>query len=202
MKSCHLLDNFSRWAADTECSSTFYEEREMISKMRTGGWVGAIVATCLAGLVYMPCQVEAGGKAQGAKVIITLKKASEGTKGELIGVRSDAVVIGTDDGATRTQLIGDILKIRILRRSATVPGILVGGLAGGAMGKLVYPEGGFVDLSTLYIVCGALIGGAAGGLIGGGFSRDTVYDLTRTTPSYVEHLVAELRKKARVPDYR
>ena len=174
----------------------------MVGKKRVGRSLGALVATCLAWLVFMPCQVEAGGKAQGAKVIITLKKASEGIKGELIGVRSDAVVIGMDDGATRTLAIGDILKIRILRKSATVPGILVGCLAGGAMGKLVYPRDSFLDFSTLYVVCGALIGGAAGGLIGGGFSADTVYDLTRTTPSYVEHLVAELRKKARVPDYR
>jgi hypothetical protein len=174
----------------------------MFSKKRFGRSLDALVATCLAWLVFMPCPVEAGGKAQGAKVIITLKKASEGIKGELIGVRSDAVVIGTDDGAARTLAINDILKIRVLRKSATIPGFLVGGLAGGAMGKLVYPQGGFLDLSTLYIVCGALIGGAAGGLIGGGFSSDTVYDLTRTTPSYVEHMVTELRKKARVPDYR
>jgi hypothetical protein len=48
----------------------------------------------------------------------------------------------------------------------------------------------------------ALGGGALGGIIGGALSKDTVYDLTRTTPSYVEYLVAELRKKARVPNYR
>jgi hypothetical protein len=175
----------------------------MFSKKRVGRSLGAFVATCLAWLVFMPCQVEAGGKAQGAKVIITLKKAPEGIKGELIGVRNDAVVIGTYDGAARTLAISDILKIRILRRSAAVPGILIGGLAGGATGKLVYPKGrSLVDVRIVYIVCGALIGAAAGGLIGGGFSADTVYDLTRTTPSYVEHIVTELRKKARVPDYR
>jgi hypothetical protein len=173
----------------------------MFSKKRVGRSLGVFVATCLAWLVFMPCQVEAGGKPQGAKVLITLKQASEGVKGELIGVRSDAVVIGMDDGAARTLAISDILKIRILRRSAAVPGILVGVLAGGGTGKLVSPKGG-LDFSEIYILCGALIGGAAGGLIGGGFSADTVYDLTRTTPSYVEHLVAELRKKARVPDYR
>jgi hypothetical protein len=174
----------------------------MFREKRVGRSLSVFVASCLAWLVFMPCQVEAGGKPQGAKVLITLKQASEGVKGELIGVRSDAVVIGTDEGVARTLAINDILKIRILRRSAAVPGILVGGLAGGAMGKLVYPKGGWLDFSSAYIVCGALIGGAAGGLIGGGFSADTVYDLTRTTPSYVEHLVAELRKKARVPEYR
>ncbi len=173
----------------------------MFSKKRVGRSIGAFVVTCLAWLVFMPCQVKAGGKAQGAKVIITLKKASEGIKGELIGVRSDAVVIGTDDGAARPLAINDILKIRILRRSAAVPGILVGGLAGGATGKLVYPKHG-LDFSEIYILCGALIGVAAGGLIGGAFSADTVYDLTRTTPSYVEHILTELRKKARVPGYR
>jgi hypothetical protein len=176
-------------------------EREM------GGAARWIIVSGLAGLLLMTPMAQAGARTVGAKVEVMTKQASERIKGELVGVRSDALVIETGDGAGRTIEMKDISKIRIYRKSQALMGVVLGAVAGGGVGYGIsnaqYRDQLFGNLGTvvptyLGVALGGLVGGITGALMGAG---DT-YDLTNMPAAEVDKLMAHLRKKARVPDYR
>lgn len=143
----------------------------------------------------------------GAKVRVITAEAWEQITGELIGVRQDAVVLGSEQGETRTIAIKDIVSVRLYRRSAVFPGILAGLLAGSGIGFAIsaprYKDEWMGCISiAIFTGSGAALGGLVGGLTAGHISRDKIYDLTKMSAREVEKLLADLRKKARVPDYR
>jgi hypothetical protein len=132
---------------------------------------------------------------------------SERFTGELIGVRTDAIVLEMGLGEARTVAIKDISSLRVYRRSAVFPGILGGLLAGGAVGYAIsapkYKDewmGGLAIL--LYSGIGAAVGGTIGGVTAGGLSADKTYDLTKMSAAEVDTLMAKLRKMARVKNYQ
>jgi hypothetical protein len=181
----------------------------MVSKKMIRNWAMALVASGMALFLALPPGAEARVRTSGAKVIIVAGQASEWIRGELIGVRSDAVVIGTAGGETRTIAIKDISSVRILRRSAAVPGILIGGVAGGLVGaasahhELKKDPCMWIFLPQIFLpLSGAIVGGASGALVGALLGKDTTYDLTKKSPAEVEKFMGKLRKMARVPNYQ
>jgi len=149
----------------------------------------------------------AAERASGAKVSVITAQHRERITGELIGIREDAFVLGSERGEIRTIAVKDIVSLRVYRPSAVLPGILAGLLAGSGIGFAIsapkYKDEFLGCISiAIFTGSGAALGGLAGGLTAGHMSRDKIYDLTKMSAREVEKLLADLRKKARVPDYR
>ena len=187
------------------------ETRGLTRTIRTMAGMGVAV------LLLLPAGVLAGGGKTGAKVRIELKSAGgeaggagRDVAGELVAVRQDAVVVALESGESRTVAVADMAKIQVFRRTKAMTGGLIGAIAGGAAGALLSasktePGGGAVDsISEGLIVggAGALLGGAIGVVIGGQFGGDKTYDLATMGGVEVEKMLADLRKRARVKDYR
>jgi hypothetical protein len=169
-----------------------------------------VFAVGLAWLLLLPAGAQAAGRKTGANVVIEMRGAAGEINGELVGARKDAVVIGLENGESRTVAVADISRIRVLRKSAAVSGLIIGGIAGGIGGvafSAAKSEQGDDVLDTILAAAavgsaGALLGGGLGALIGGQFGGDRNYDLTKMSGAQVEDLMRALRKKARVPDYQ
>jgi len=179
----------------------------MIIKKSFGGSIRGVLAVGLIWLLALSPGLHAAGRTSGAKVSVATIQGSESIKGEVIGVREDAVVLATEGGETRTIAIKDISSVRVYRRSAVLWGILGGLLAGGAIGYAIGSQEGkgqFLGGITVaaYSGGGVLLGGATGGIIGGLASADKTYDLTKMSAAEVDTLMAKLRKMARVKNYQ
>jgi hypothetical protein len=171
------------------------------------GRTWGILAVGLMCLLALSQGLQAGGRASGARVRVVTRLGSEQFKGEVLGVRAEAIVLETEQGEGRTVAIADISSVRIYRTSAVLPGIFVGALAGGAMGYAISaPANSHVFLGDItiaaYSIGGALLGAASGGLVGGLASADKTYDLTKMSAAEVDTLMAKLRKMARVKNYQ
>jgi hypothetical protein len=184
----------------------------MIGKKLKRVWIGALLAACFAWLVVSPPAVQAGGGRSGADiVIITVERVSEMIEGELVGVRSDAVVVGTSPTETRTVPVTNIATITIHHKSLIKWGELFGGLAGAGLGYAIRPRPKDDNIISSWLApFGAVLTTAGGfglGLLVGGLaaeaaSADTKYDLTKMSPIQVRNVMQRLRGKARVRDYR
>ena len=177
-----------------------------IKKAFRGVTWGALVMGVI-WLLALSQGLQAAERTAGAKVGVVTVQGSEVITGEVIGVRGDAVVIGTEGGETRTIAIKDISSVRVYRRSAVLPGFLLGALAGGAAGLAIGSQeakGEFMGGITVavYSAGGAALGGLAGGLTGGLASADKTYDLTRMSPLEKDKFMGKLRKMARVKNYQ
>jgi hypothetical protein len=168
---------------------------------------GGILVMGLMWLLASSQGLQAAGRTAGAKVLVVTGPGSERFTGEVIGIRVDAVVIGTEGGETRTIAIKDISSVRVYRRSAVLPGSLLGALAGGAAGLAIGSQwanrkflGGI--MVPVYTAGGAALGGLAGALTGGLASADKTYDLTRMSPLEQDKFMGKLRKMARVKNYQ
>jgi hypothetical protein len=186
---------------------------EMSKETREGHsdrFLGRILSAGLAGLLILPGGALAAGRKSGAKVLVITAQASERIAGELIGVRNDAIVVAEGGGGSREIAIDGIASVRILRKSAMLPGILLGAVAGGAAGLGIASgrdssddepfEGVFWNL--IYAGGGAVVGGLLGGLTGGSMGADKTYDLTKMSLDEKSAFLSKLRKKARVANYQ
>ena len=179
----------------------------MIIKKTFGGSIRGVLAVGLIWLLALSPGLHAAGRTSGAKVSVATIQGSESIKGEVIGVREDAVVLATEGGETRTIAIKDISSVRVYRRSAVLWGILGGLRAGGAVGYGLsaseYKDewlGGLAIL--LYSGIGAVVGGTIGGVTAGVLSADKTYELTTMSAAEIDKLMAKLRKMARVKNYQ
>ena len=173
----------------------------MKSGREMGGAARWILVSGLAGLLLMTPMAQAGARTVGAKVEVMTKQASERIKGELVGVRSDALVIETREGAGRTIEMKDISKIRVYRKSQAVMGVVLGALAGVGVGYLASRGQGNIANGVYTIYVGVPLGGLVGGITGALMGAGDSYDLTSMPAAEVDKLIVRLRKKARVPDY-
>jgi hypothetical protein len=181
-------------------------EANMKSKREMGGAARWILASGLAGLLLMTPMAQAGARNVGAKVEVMMRQGPDRIKGELVGVRSDALVIETGDGAGRTIEMKDISKIRVYRKSQALMGVVLGAVAGGGVGYLSsnaqYGDQFLGGISvSVYTVVGVALGGLVGGITGALMGAGDTYDLTSMPAAEVDKLMAHLCKKARVPDY-
>ncbi|MCX6567663.1 MAG: hypothetical protein NT147_01250 [Candidatus Aminicenantes bacterium] len=172
-----------------------------------GGMIRGVLVVGLTWLLALSQGLQAAGRTSGAKVGLVTGSGSERFTGELIGVRTEAIVLETEQGETRTVAIKDISSVRVYRRSAVVPGILGGLLAGSAVGYGLsaseYKDEWMGGLAILfYSGIGAVVGGAIGGVTAGGLSADKTYELTTMSAADVDKFMAKLRKMARVKNYQ
>jgi hypothetical protein len=175
------------------------------------GTVGGILVSGLAVLILLPQAAQARIRRPGAKVLVMAVEPHEEIKGELVGVREDAVVVEDEREGAKEVAVERIRSVRILRRSGVLPGILGGGLAGAIAGAAIlgsnldpepwdFASGAYGALLGLGggFVAGGLLGGIAGGVAG----VDKTYSFENMTPEEKTGCLAKLRKHARVRDYR
>jgi hypothetical protein len=183
------------------------KEADMKKGRETGRAARWIIVSGLAGLLLVAQMAQADGRKAGVKVDVVTRQGGELIKGEVIGVRSDAVILETADGAGRTIATKDIASILVRRKSAALVGIVLGAAAGGGLGYVsAYGPNSHKFLGGITIAAytgvGILVGGLAGGIFGAAASADKTYDLTRLPAQEIDKLMAYLRKRARVPDYK
>ena len=142
---------------------------------------------------------------RGAILIIT-KKDGQQIEGELITVKKDSLLLFT--GVDVSVDIANIKVIRVVKKSKVLQGLGFGLLIGGGTGALLGFMGGPGEWGSA--ACEALVGGiflgAIGLLVGGtlGFASgiDKTIQIEGRHPSSIEFILKELRKKARVRNYK
>jgi len=163
----------------------------------------------IAGLICLAAMtqgLQAAAKESGARVVVTMAPGSPPVRGELIGVRADAIVVQPKEGEARTVALQDIKTISVQRKKKVLLGIAIGALAGGS---IVYAlsYGAYHDeflggiAITGYSSAGAGVGGLIGGLTGASPGSKT-YDLAAMSEAEINSLMAVLRNKARVRGYQ
>ncbi len=166
---------------------------------------------------------------RGAKLRITKKDGLE-IRGELITIKPNSFLLLDTEGKDVSIGIEDIKFIKLGRESKISQGIKIGFLIGGGSGMLIGAVKGaeadkeqpHIFLSWIYIlapvlwlaneervgniVTGLLIGGGigliTGGILGGVAERSTTIEIEGKSQEEIETVLAKLRKKARIPDYK
>ncbi|MGB8958951.1 MAG: hypothetical protein WCC00_08080 [Candidatus Aminicenantales bacterium] len=179
----------------------------MADRGRTKGAARWILVSSLVGLLLLAPTAQAGRRLAGAKVGLTTAQSLAPVTGEIIGVRTDAIILETEQGDAETFAIKDIKSIRVYRRSQAVPGLVLGSLSGGGLGYLLsyteYKDKFLGDIGIAFYTClGLALGGLVGGVSGGSMGKDKIYDLTRMQAPEIDKLMAHLRKNARIPKYQ
>ena len=179
----------------------------MADRERARGATRWILVLGLIGTLVMAQTAQAGGRRAGIKIGLVSISSLERSTGEVVGVRTDAIILQNEYGEARTVAIKDIKSVRIYHKSQVVVGVLVGALAGGGLGYLLSSHQNKNKFMGGIAIAGSSIGGAAaGGLLGGltglEIGADKTYDLTKLPPAEIDKLMAHLRKRARDPDYQ
>jgi hypothetical protein len=194
-------------------------KRAIVSRRlrRAGLWAAA--AGALVSLAVTPPSAFCRSK-HGATV--TLYCGADIAKGELIGIRADAIVILSekDERAVPLTEIDKIKVSRGLNKTGAIVGTVAGAVAGaviagsrkpaeitgdnfGEIFKQVAVEG---IKSVFRPAFGAFVGGTAGGLLGMAAgtlaTKDVVIVLGDRPADEARASLDRLRKKARVPNYR
>ncbi len=171
----------------------------------------AVVVAFLAALSGDCALAGRGKRPRGADVVVQ-QTGGVKVKGELIGVRPDALVLSTKKGAA-TVLLSDIESVWTLKemsvdgKVALALGGLVGGAALGvgaakAVDVSAHDLGEAIGLGALFVLGGIVAGEGLAAYIGTRKHKGTVFDLKNKSPEEVGQILTELRRLARVPDYR
>jgi outer membrane lipoprotein SlyB len=149
---------------------------------------------------------------QGVQLEIT---KTDGTKinGELIGVKKDSTLILESSSRIGASIdLSDIKVIKIVKGSNTGTGILLGLLAGGAMGAFIgygiigSNERRSFDNPMLPGDYGVIIGGLAGAFLGGAIGSSTnkyeTFQIEGKPQGEIKAFLEKLRTRARFPDYQ
>ncbi|HSA95231.1 MAG TPA: hypothetical protein VLJ16_04220 [Acidobacteriota bacterium] len=155
-------------------------------------------------------------------VTVTLYYGAAVAKGELIGIRADAIVVLTEETEAAVPLV-EIDKIRVsrgLNKTGGAIGALVGAAAGfviggsyepkpptgGTLGEQLGQSVGEAVKAAFRPFIGITLGGGAGALfgatIGTAATRDKIILVKGRPETEVGAELDALRKRARVPDYR
>jgi hypothetical protein len=151
------------------------------------------------------------GQKPGAKLVVQ-KKDGQKVKGELITVKQNSLLLKeSESGEDVTAGVDDIKMITIVKESKTLTGVGLGFLAGATVGAII---GYVVDeaIGKGDLIWGpehsALLGGAIGGLVGGisggiiGANRSKTIQIEGKSSMEIKGILEDLRKKARVPDFK
>ena len=181
---------------------------------RISRWVRRAAASMgtvglLAALGAQPQAALGRGRTAGATVVVTTGGAA--VKGELIGVREDAIVLMSERG-DNTILVSEIDNVRIVKRAPIVGLGLLGLVVGGAVGLLAAPHihnedplgEGIINLvkDFAYASIGCIIGIGAGVGTALAIGKDKVIVFKGKTKEENTTALNGLRKEARVADYR
>ncbi len=186
------------------------------------------VGACAAGLALVislfafPTPAFSRPRKQG--VTVALYRGAEVLKGELIGIRADAVVIKLEKGENAV-LLAEIDRIKVsrgLNRTGGTIGAIAGGIAGVIVANSLKPKDPYAGINTLNdwavvtvnetmmsvvrpfagLSVGMLGGGLLGAAVGTAATKAQVIQLRGRPEAAVNADLDKLRKKARVPDYR
>lgn len=183
-------------------------QRPVAGQMRAAA---AVILMCLAVFSSACALTRQAKKRSGANVVVQQTGGAR-IKGELVGVRSEGLVLDTKKGAVSIP-ISDIKSLWMVEkmsnegRTAWAVGGLAGGIAlgvGAAKASHVQPNdwGDSIALGGAFLLGGMIVGEGIAVLIATRTKKGTVYDFENKSPEEIELILTDLRKLARVPDYR
>jgi hypothetical protein len=184
------------------------------TKIRRARTVRVLLLTMAAGLALVmaasPALLRGADRWRGSKVTVTTLSGSI-FKGELIGVREDAVIILESPGE-KTLMVAEIESVRIVKKSPTIACAIIGGLAGGiTAGLIARRPSENDDLGTglkrllgypLWLGVGTGVGMGVGMFVAQAIGKDKVIVFKGRPAAEVEAGLKTLRKEARVQNYK
>jgi hypothetical protein len=175
------------------------------------GTAVVVILACLA-VLTSACSLARQTKKRTGETIVVLQTGVAEIKGELVGVRPDALVVDTKKGGTTIPLsdiksLWTVKKMSNEGKTAWALGGLFGGIAlgvGAAKLSKIEPDnmGDAIGLGSVFLLGGMIVGEGIAVLIATRTKKGTVYDLNNKSPEEMELILADLRRIARVPDYR
>ena len=156
----------------------------------------------------------AAGERRGAEIVIQKQSGSK-IAGELIAVKPNSLLLlDSLSGVDLSVDIGDIVLVKIIKKSRAGKGALFGLLAGTGTGVISAlairrgqeedPWGRFwsdmfrVSAIVFFIVAGTLVGLAVGAVMG----IDQTIKFEGKSPQEIKGALAKLRTQARIPDFQ
>src|SRR5512136_330259 len=118
-----------------------------------------VAAACLLFVLFLSPTSALAREKRGADLLITLKDGRQ-TRGELIAVKQDALLLLGFDAKDQSIGIPDIATIRIVRRSMAWQGLLYG-FVPGAVGGAILGGTSSDDMAALAATLVGLVFGAA-----------------------------------------
>jgi hypothetical protein len=146
---------------------------------------------------------------RGADLVIYKTNGNQ-IQGELIAVKQNSLLLKEhDSGADVTAVISEIKTITIVKKSKALmfggTGLFIGGVCGALFASAAIGETEDITAEGWAAIFGISFGISAatlGGIIGGIMGIDKTIQIEGKSDSEVKQTLAELRKKARVPDFQ
>ena len=156
-----------------------------------------------------PARRESRRKKHGANLVM-LKKDGQAIKGELIAVKQNSLLLlDKESGADVSVAINDIKVIKIMKVSKVWEGARIGGFIGAAAGALLFlaSKDAEVTLAPFAVLSSQpILGGVIGVIVGGGIvaaaGTDKTIQIEEMSNFEINAVLEELRKKARIRDYK
>jgi hypothetical protein len=169
-----------------------------------------LVATVLTLLMLVLPGALSARERRGGKLVV-VQKDGQTVKGELIAVKSDSLLLLTPAGMDESVDIAGIREIKVVKKSRVLKGALYGFLVGAVVGSVIYSvatagldnedradyDPAFM-WPTLFGAAGGLVGLVPGALAG----LDKTFRLEGMSESALKNVLADLRTKARIPNFR
>jgi len=145
---------------------------------------------------------------KGATVSIALTQGSQ--KGELIGVKSDALILAGENGDPVVIPLFDIKSVRVFRKPRVLPAMAIGAVvgipAGVAAAKISGAEandmGDAIGKGSLFLLGGMASGAIAGLLVASALHKDETYVLLDKSEREIQEILTQLKERARVKSYQ
>ena len=179
----------------------------MTTRNQKAGRIGAIMVGSLIGLAMAHPGLAGEGRS-GARVLIKAGGAIQ--KGELVGVRQDGLVIISEQQIS-TVPIADIESVRIVHKASKLlagwAGSFLGGAASIPIARAVADNtsgdwGDAIGAGSAVLLGGAVVGAVAGVLLADGLAKDEVFVFKGRPVDEIAKNLEQLRKQARIQDYR
>jgi hypothetical protein len=156
--------------------------------------------------VVMFCPLLEAKERQGADLKIANKDGGQ-LEGELIAVKPTSLLLLSGGGSDVSADIAGIATIKIVKKSKTVTGMLIGGGVGAVVGGIIgATEEVEVISRTGNILLGAAVLDAVGLVVGGVtgliISPPETIEIGGMDESGAKAALEKSRKKARVPDFK
>ena len=145
---------------------------------------------------------------RGAELEI-LKIDAQRVRGELIAVKQDSLLLLKTEGSDVSVNIVDVKSVLIIKKSKFLKGMGIGFLSGALLGGLLGAIGGEENetwpreaIALLFAGIGSGTGLLVGGILGANAGKDKVLQIWGKSDSELKVILEELRKNARIPDYK
>lgn len=166
-------------------------------------WAGLLIAVLLLSGI-----APAAEKKSGNTLALTLKNGQT-IKGELLTVKGDRLILLDANSLAGAEIrIGDVARVRVMKKSHWLPGLGLGLLIGGASGAVLGllsgdDQSGFLPFSAGQKAAGGalglgLLGAPVGGIIGAITGIDETMDVGALPASQIDQVLNKLKQRARV----